>query len=642
MHLRIRHQAVLVSAIPLAFLLLLLALALAIQHDTFRASARAQQAAEILADGEAVIKTLTEANAAVTAYEQKPSPEAYAKYRSAASAMPVRVTELRSAVSGEPQAQRQQAEALIAVTGRAMILLRNYEQDLRSGRVAAAQALGRAPSTRALGTELERASQAFNAGEQRLTVLSFNSVRTRIQQFGLGLILCCALGLLLTLLVSGRFGLSIARRLEQLAENARALATGRPSAPIDGDDEIARLDRVYREMTLRIQREHQISSTLQRVLLPQDFPHIPGLRIDTAYVPAAKHTDVGGDWYDLFELGNNRVCLSVGDVTGHGLHAATVMGAARLAIRTAARAEQNPGALLRHVNRVICDDYPGVFVTSFVGILDLTDGKLSYGIAGHPPPIRLDADGSHTLLEGDGMLLGADRHVRFDTFEFTLAAGSGLVLYTDGIVEVRREFLSGLERLERAASAEFLASPPNIAEAIQRRIFDEIEPHDDSALLFVGLTHVGSREAEETYSWQLDAKDEGAMRRTKRALLACLHDAASSGAELQPVELIFAELIGNVARHTPGEASVVLELSDGQATLHIADRGAPFEHRASAPDLLDEGGRGLFLVQSIADRVEIRRTPEGNCVSAVLPVMLNGYSKRSASIGRSSDALRAG
>ena len=113
--------------------------------------------------------------------------------------------------------------------------------------------------------------------------------------------------ILATLLVSGRFGLRISQRLGQLAENARRMANGESVLPLLGSDEFADLDVVYQTMTRQIVRQQQLNSRLQNMLLPQQLPAFDGNRIDTAYVPAAHDTDVGGDWYDAFPIGQRRI-----------------------------------------------------------------------------------------------------------------------------------------------------------------------------------------------------------------------------------------------------------------------------------------------------------------------------------------------
>lgn len=623
MRLRIRFQAILVSAIPLVFLLLLLALALFVQRSTYDASVRAQRTAAVIAQGDAVMKAVGQANAAALAYPQAHDPAMLQRYAAAVANERAQSARLRAIVSNQPLEQQVQSEALIRTTDAALALIGTYLNDMRMGRSAAASALDRSPATRRLVMRLDAAQQDFTAGQQRLAIEGFAATRARIESIGIALIVSCAAGFLLTLFVAARFGLTIARRLETLAENARRSASGRPAQAIHGRDEIAQLDRVYREMTARIQQEHHISSTLQRVLLPHELPDVPGVRIDTAYVPAAQHTEVGGDWYDVFAISPDRICIGVGDVAGHGLRAATVMGTARLAIRTAARIEDDPAALLARLNDVLCADHPGVLVSAFVGMLDTRTGELTYAIAGHPSPMICAGDGSVALLEGGGLILGADPQAQWDPLHARLAEGCGLLLYTDGIVEVQRDFISGLERLLEAAERECAQPSANIAEALQRRIFADQQPHDDSAVLYVGMTSVPQSESALRHTWVLDARDASAMHRVKAEVLDALRLRARPDADFAGVELIYGELIGNVARHTGGRAEVTLICCGGRAELEIADRGEPFDPHPEAPDVYAEGGRGLFLVRAIARGVRVARTDEGNCVSTVLPVDLH-------------------
>lgn len=622
MHPRIRLQALFVSAIPLAFLLLLLGLALAVQRDTLDASALAQRSAQIMAGGEDIMKTIGRANGAATVFAQTHDPQLIRRYANAAAQEQTELRNLRAVLAKQPAQQRVQGMKFADTAQAAMTLIGHYLFYLREGRLAEAAQLDRAPATRRLAAQLEVSFAAFTAGEQRLAIRHFNLIRGRIADFGLALILSCAAGFLLTLFVSARFGVSIVERLERLAENARRLASGQTASPIDGRDEIAQLDRVYREMTARIQQEHRISSTLQRVLLPQQLPQIPGVRVDTAYVPAAAHTEVGGDWYDVFALEDGRICLSVGDVAGHGLHAATVMGTARLAVRTASRIDPDLGAVLAHVNRLLCADHPEMLVTTFVAILDASDGNLEYAIAGHPAPIVASPDGSISFLDGHGFLLGADPAASFEVFRTTLDPGTGLVLYTDGIVEVRRDFLGGLEELCEAVRAQWMERDGNIAEGIQRRIFADVQPHDDSALLVVGMGIDGAGSSAQRRTWQFQARDSGAMHGVKAQLLEVLRERAGSGCDFPAVELIFGELIGNVARHTAGNAEVTLICCGSAAELEVRDRGKPFDPQPAPPDIFAEGGRGLLLVRASARSMRVDATENGNCVSVMLPVTL--------------------
>jgi serine phosphatase RsbU (regulator of sigma subunit)/anti-sigma regulatory factor (Ser/Thr protein kinase) len=533
------------------------------------------------------------------------------------------LSRLDAVVTGDP-AQRKRASSIRSATEAGVQILKSYVAFYERGQKANARALVASNRTKRVSTQLQTVFNDFEDAQRSVTIARFNEVRPQVQRFVMALVLVSIAGIIIALFVSARFGLNIARRLRQLAENARLLAAGEPSQPITGGDEIAALDRVYHDMTLRIQREHRVASALQRVLLPQELPEIPGLRIDTAYVPAAKGAEVGGDWYDVFALSGRRVCISVGDVAGHGLRAASIMGTARLAIRTAARIEAEPAAILQHTNRVLCADEPNVVVTAFVGILDLSDGTLSYAIAGHPAPIHVRPGGPLEFLHGEGLVLGIDARTRFEQHLYRVHEGSGLVFYTDGIVEVQRDYLKGLEEFTDAVRAESRGTSENIAEAIQRRVLARRQPRDDCALMFLGVTALGPAPAERRRrTWTIDAREESAARRLKRALLWQLGEVASNESDLSAVELIVSELVGNVARHAPGHAEVTLVYNDGTAVLHVSDTGAPFQPRNGAPEVYAEGGRGLFLVRSFSRDMKVERIENGNRVSVVLPVSLD-------------------
>ncbi len=193
------------------------------------------------------------------------------------------------------------------------------------------------------------------------------------------------------------------------------------------------------------------------------------------------------------------------------------------------------------------------------------------------------------------------------------------------MIEVERDVIRGTRQLEAAVRAELLAPSANVAEGIQRRIFEHAKPHDDSAVLFVGTAPVGASvlgapRQPERQEWAFDAGDEAAAARVKRAFLWRLAGFGSREWDLDAIESIYGELASNVRRHTPGAATVVLEQCCGEAVLHVEDRGAPFSmDHVECPDVLAESGRGLFMIQALALAAEVARTAEGNRVSVVLP-----------------------
>ncbi len=619
----IRTRTILVSIVPLAFLLALLALALLLQDRTMHAAMWSQHSEEVVKQSAAVERALTTANSAAVRYSVKRDADSLRSFEEASNQIQPALRKLDAMAAGNA-GQRKRAQRIRAATEGGMQILRSYVSFYEHGQTSRARSLLNSRRTKRVSAELQHVFADFEDAQRALTIARFNEVRPQVQRFVMALILVSIAGIVVALFVSARFGLSIAERLRQLAENARLLGKGEPSQPIDGTDEIAALDRVYHEMTRRIQREHRVASALQRVLLPQELPEIPGLRIDTAYVPAAEESEVGGDWYDVFALSGRRVCISVGDVAGHGLRAASIMGTARLAIRTAARIESEPGAILQHVNRVLCADDPNVVVTAFAGILDLNDGTLTYAVAGHPAPIHVHPSGVLEFLPGEGLVLGIDARTRFEQREYRMHEGSGLVLYTDGIIEVHRDYFKGIDDFTGAVRAESRGTSQNIAESIQRRILARTQPRDDCALMFLGVTALGPAPLErQSRTWTIDVREESAARRLKRALLWHLGEIASNGSDFSAVELIVSELLGNVLRHAPGDAEVTLAYNNGSAMLHVCDTGAAFQLRNGVPDIYAEGGRGLFLVRSFSRDMKVERLQNGNRVTVVLPVSLD-------------------
>jgi serine phosphatase RsbU (regulator of sigma subunit) len=497
---KIQSQAILLSIVPLAFLLVFLGVVALLVDRTAEMTAWTQHAGAVLDESDTILRTLGDANRAVVDYSTHPNKSALDRYSAAAIATRAQTEQLVRLVIVPEQKQR--AILYQQATARVLGVLDAYLADLRAGRTAQARALAAAPSTRGLGAAFQTAKANFDRAERRLTSARFRALRDQIRNYGFILLVGTFAGIVLTLFTTARFGVNIAKRVRQLAENADRLGSGEATAPVKGDDEIAELDRVYHEMAQRIhdtlsayRREHYIASTLQRALLPQELPQLPGLRIDTAYAAAAHTTEIGGDWYDVFLLEDHVVGISVGDVAGHGLRAAAIMGSLRQVIRTAARVDNEPATVLYRANRALCAD-ENVIVTSFFATLDMRDGKLRYAVAGHPLPLIVSGGGDVEQLSGEGLILGVDAETRFQTFEIFLRKGEALVAFTDGIVEIERDYFKGMADLVDVVKSEYgRASSENIAERIKGRILAHLEPADDSAILFVGITSLGSNAA---------------------------------------------------------------------------------------------------------------------------------------------------
>ncbi|HSA51003.1 MAG TPA: SpoIIE family protein phosphatase [Yinghuangia sp.] len=238
-------------------------------------------------------------------------------------------------------------------------------------------------------------------------------------------------------------------------------------------------------------KQRQAVRTLQRHLLPRNLPSIDGLAFSYAYQPARTDRLAGGDWYDVIPLPEGRVALVVGDVTGHGLQAAALMGQLRVAVRAVARLGLPPAALLSHVDSLM-DDFAvdGELASCVYAVYDTRAGVLTWARAGHPPPL-LHVPGSPTrMLDGPPNALLGIGGIGFDETSCEVPPGSCVVLYSDGLVERRGcDIDTGIKDLRAvldAAAADSPATPDRLRDAALRVL--PAGPEDDVALLITALT----------------------------------------------------------------------------------------------------------------------------------------------------------
>lgn len=179
-----------------------------------------------------------------------------------------------------------------------------------------------------------------------------------------------------------------------------------------------------------------LAHRLQSALLPHTLPDIPGLKVAARYLPAAQGLGVGGDFYDLIRLDEHTAGAAIGDVQGHNVDAAALMGQVRTAVHAHATVGSAPDQVLAGTNRLLTDLEPGLFTSCLYIHLDLATRRACAATAGHPPPLLRHADGRTEVLPvPPGLLLGIEPDSRYPALEFPLPAGCVLALYTDGLVE---------------------------------------------------------------------------------------------------------------------------------------------------------------------------------------------------------------
>ena len=237
------------------------------------------------------------------------------------------------------------------------------------------------------------------------------------------------------------------------------------------------------------QERSRVARALQRALLPADLPDIEGVALAATYRPMSESSEIGGDFYDVFETADGSWTVVVGDVEGKGPEAAAVTGLARHTIRAAAVRERSPSRILSLLNEVLIRDHEVPrFCTVALGKLTVGGGRASVAVAlgGHPSPLLVRADGTVETIEVRGTLLGLFPAPAMPETVVELGPGESLVLYTDGVTEARREgTVFGDERLVDVVRAAADADPRHLADAIEQAVVDWQPEHreDDLAIL---------------------------------------------------------------------------------------------------------------------------------------------------------------
>jgi PAS domain S-box-containing protein len=236
-------------------------------------------------------------------------------------------------------------------------------------------------------------------------------------------------------------------------------------------------------------REHTIAETLQRAVLPGTLPAVPGLDLAVGYLSASDGVHVGGDWYDVFLLGRTQVGLVIGDVAGHSINSASIMGQIRSMLRAYAIDRPHPADVLRRTNAALVRLLPEAIASAIYAVLDLDTGDLTYANAGHPPPLVITGAGDALPLgDAPGVMLGACDDIFVHAARRRLAPSSGLLFYTDGLIEDRhRDIDEGISALAAAIGRSGARAADQICAAAESLLHGEPSRADDVCLLAARL-----------------------------------------------------------------------------------------------------------------------------------------------------------
>ncbi len=373
-----------------------------------------------------------------------------------------------------------------------------------------------------------------------------------------------------------------------------------------------------------------------------DIPdELPGLTLAANYRAGLEEAQVGGDYYDAFALPDGRVALVIADVSGKGLSAAVQTATVKYSLRAFATEAGAPGLVVTRLNRMLCSDLAGLgdhFVTLFYAVFEPGTGRLSWTSAGHESLLIKRASGGSHLLNANGPILGLAEHAYTQETDI-LAPGDSLVLYTDGLTEARDPNrllldIDGVQKLVESVPAE--AGPGALAAFLQQAAmrWTAGRPQDDMALMVVRcraqppLQKVAEDAAplltwesgeDNLFQFQFPSRADyvGEVRQALGHWMATL---GFSRGDTEDFQTAVTEAVTNAVQHGspdgPGGQFHVLGRRTGAGALHVevtdSGLGLPLDApRPLMPEPDAAAGRGLPLMQELADTVEFRSVPRG-------------------------------
>ncbi|OIJ92626.1 SpoIIE family protein phosphatase [Streptomyces monashensis] len=342
--------------------------------------------------------------------------------------------------------------------------------------------------------------------------------------------------------------------------------------------------------------EQELATMLQRSLLPRRLPELPGGIAVARYLPARRGLQVGGDWYDVIALSEDRVALVIGDVQGHSAAAATIMGQMRTAVRAYAVEGHPPDVVVSHANRLLVGMETDLFATCCYAELNMDEGDVLFVRAGHVAPLLRHPGGRTEEVEVEGGLpLGISMEADFPMTAVALAPGTMLALVTDGLIEAADLSLDeGMRRMRATLAA---ADPSDPAQVADDLLGDSGRREDDVALLLLRYDGMKTRPIRSGWVvWRLPDAVMHARRFTARTLRRWKVEEATDA-----VLLVVSELVTNALVHTQGPVRLDLMLREDRVRVCVSDSSPRAPAKPVIVDWESTGGRGLLLVEAMSE-----------------------------------------
>ena len=367
----------------------------------------------------------------------------------------------------------------------------------------------------------------------------------------------------------------------------------------------------------RIGAELELAKKIQADMLPNIFPPFPERKDFDIYAMMTPAKEVGGDFYDFFLVDDNHLAMVMADVSGKGIPAALFMMMSKILIQNQAMSGKGPAEVLETVNNQICsNNREEMFVTVWLGILDLETGLLTAANAGHEKPmIMMPGGGFEVIMDKHGFVIGGMEGVKYKEYQIQLEKGSSIFIYTDGVAEAtsEKDELFGLEKTIAALNS----FKDGTAEEIINGVKEAVDAYVGSAPQFDDLTMLCFKYEGSDNVLTIDSKMSEISKATEY-IAGKVENLPFTPKDKNQIEIAVDEIVCNIVSYAygdkTGKATVEFEKTEKGIIITISDSGIeynPLEKEDPDTTLSAEergiGGYGIFIVKKVMDHIEYNR-----------------------------------